>query len=260
MRNNSVSTKGFTLVELIVVIVILAILATIAFLSFSSQSASARDSKRKTDLSNIASKINIGAANGSSLTSFVTTPSKKLTWGTNYLAGTWTSNLTYEAGDINFNQLGVNAGDFKDPLNYTYKMGATTAVGGAFQLASRIENDDNGNTTTSGAFLVGNYTQRKQTSTGTITAISTGSTIKITVSTPLVGFFKTWDTINTWGAANTCVVSSVSSDQSILTVTSCGATPANWDLLKIAAWDEISSLIAWVNSWSGVSNWSNPPY
>jgi prepilin-type N-terminal cleavage/methylation domain-containing protein len=46
--------KAFTLVELIVVIVILAILATIAFLSFSSQSASARDSTRLSDMSNIA--------------------------------------------------------------------------------------------------------------------------------------------------------------------------------------------------------------
>jgi prepilin-type N-terminal cleavage/methylation domain-containing protein len=75
---NTTSTKGFTLVELIVVIVILAILATIAFLSFSSQSASARDSKRKTDLSNIASKINIGAANGSALTSFVSGAANRL--------------------------------------------------------------------------------------------------------------------------------------------------------------------------------------
>ncbi|EKE28395.1 MAG: hypothetical protein ACD_3C00066G0002 [uncultured bacterium (gcode 4)] len=46
--------SAFTLVELIVVIVILAILATIAFLSFSSQSASARDSTRLSDMSNIA--------------------------------------------------------------------------------------------------------------------------------------------------------------------------------------------------------------
>ena len=46
--------RAFTLVELIVVIVILSILSTIAFLSFSSQSASARDSTRLSDMSNIA--------------------------------------------------------------------------------------------------------------------------------------------------------------------------------------------------------------
>jgi general secretion pathway protein G len=52
-------SKAFTLVELIVVIVILAILATIAFLSFSSQSASARDSTRLSDMSNIAKWLSV---------------------------------------------------------------------------------------------------------------------------------------------------------------------------------------------------------
>ncbi|EKE28016.1 MAG: hypothetical protein ACD_3C00111G0033 [uncultured bacterium (gcode 4)] len=52
-KTSVLNPRAFTLVELIVVIVILAILATIAFLSFSSQSASARDSTRLADLSNI---------------------------------------------------------------------------------------------------------------------------------------------------------------------------------------------------------------
>ncbi len=54
-----ISHSAFTLVELIVVIVILAILATIAFLSFSSQSASARDSTRLADMSNIDKWLNV---------------------------------------------------------------------------------------------------------------------------------------------------------------------------------------------------------
>ena len=53
---------AFTLIELIVVIVILAILATIAFLSFSSQSASARDSTRLADMSNIAKWLSVNYA------------------------------------------------------------------------------------------------------------------------------------------------------------------------------------------------------
>ena len=69
------TTSAFTLVELIVVIVILAILATIAFLSFSSQSASARDSKRKQDLSNISSKMNVALANGTKAFDLVSTVS-----------------------------------------------------------------------------------------------------------------------------------------------------------------------------------------
>lgn len=45
--------NAFTLIELIIVVVMLAILATIAFLSYSSQSASARDSTRLSDMTNI---------------------------------------------------------------------------------------------------------------------------------------------------------------------------------------------------------------
>lgn len=48
------STKGFTLVELLVVITIIAILATIGFTVFSGAGAKARDAKRKTDIDQIA--------------------------------------------------------------------------------------------------------------------------------------------------------------------------------------------------------------
>ncbi|EKE29362.1 MAG: hypothetical protein ACD_2C00185G0007 [uncultured bacterium (gcode 4)] len=213
------TTKGFTLVELIVVIVILAILATIAFLSFSSQSASARDSKRKTDLSNIASKVNIGAANGSALTSFVSGTSSKVT--NVVLAGTW-SPASYEAGEINFSQLGVNAEDFKDPFTKTsYKMGATSLVGWAFQLASRLENDDNGNTTTSGAFLVGNFSARaaSTTASGTSDSTTTAGTVTLTSN---IGLFKTWDYVQADSAA-ICKVDSVSADMAKIKLSGCTA-------------------------------------
>lgn len=58
-RTISKDIKGFTLVELIVVITILTILGTIAFLSLQGQSATARDSKRKTDLSSLSTKVSI---------------------------------------------------------------------------------------------------------------------------------------------------------------------------------------------------------
>lgn len=50
---------GFTLIELIVVVSILAILGTIAFVSFSGFSASARDSSRIADLSNITKALDV---------------------------------------------------------------------------------------------------------------------------------------------------------------------------------------------------------
>ena len=69
MRN---TRKAFTLVELIVVITILAILGTIAFISLQGYSADARNSKRSSDLGELVKTVSIGAANGSSLISYVT--------------------------------------------------------------------------------------------------------------------------------------------------------------------------------------------
>lgn len=65
------STRGFTIVELMTVIVILAIQASTSMSSFGSQSAAARDSKRKTDLSNLASKMNIAMAQGTTVLGLV---------------------------------------------------------------------------------------------------------------------------------------------------------------------------------------------
>jgi hypothetical protein len=47
-----------------------------------------------------------------------------------------------------------------------------------------MENDDQGNTTTSGAFIVGNYSARTQSLTqGTATATSTGLTMNLVLPT-----------------------------------------------------------------------------
>ena len=75
MISQKMTRKGFTLVELIVVITILAILATIAFLSFQGYSASARDSKRVSDLNSIVSKTSVLQANGTPLLAFIDTTS-----------------------------------------------------------------------------------------------------------------------------------------------------------------------------------------
>ncbi|MDD2908900.1 MAG: prepilin-type N-terminal cleavage/methylation domain-containing protein [Candidatus Gracilibacteria bacterium] len=235
------STKGFTLVELIVVIVILAILSTIAFLSFSSQSASARDSKRKTDLSNIASKMNISAAQGVAITNMITANhNQELTSGN--LAGTVANNTTITAGTLNFATLGINGADFADPLGDAYVAASTKYAGGVFQLASKIENDESGNPISSGAVLVGNYSAREiDSTTGTGTSTLTGTII---LNDALVGQFKTKDTI--LFNSNTGTISSVSADQKTIKVTGTSigiGDGLDIQLVGAAGTSEVSSLI-----------------
>ena len=54
LPNTKFNTKGFTLVELLVVIVILAILGVVGVTIFTGTQASARDAKRKADISSMA--------------------------------------------------------------------------------------------------------------------------------------------------------------------------------------------------------------
>jgi prepilin-type N-terminal cleavage/methylation domain-containing protein len=56
-NTGSLVRRGFTLIELIIVVTILAILATIAFTQFGSVSGTARDTKRRSDLSQIRDAI-----------------------------------------------------------------------------------------------------------------------------------------------------------------------------------------------------------
>ena len=53
MRINTIKNRGFTLIELLVVIGIIGILAAIIMVSFAGATASARDARRKTELSQI---------------------------------------------------------------------------------------------------------------------------------------------------------------------------------------------------------------
>ena len=260
------SKQGFTLVELIVVIVILAILATIAFLSFGSQSASARDSKRKTDLSNLASKMNIAMANGTTVLGLVGT-----TWDAKVqaakIAWTWTLNTgataDYAAADINFNVLWVAAWDFTDPMGaaYTYKIGATANAGSAFQLAATLENDSSGNAWKN-ALVVGNFSSRSVTSSsGIISSISTWSlTASITLPSTLIGTYKKNDWVNvySWTVNSTWYINNVSSDMASLSLTlnSNYTWATAWAIIRLGD-NEVAWLVKdrTVSTWA-VSNWS----
>ena len=57
MKTNKLSSKGFTIVELLIVIVIIGILATIGFVSFSSAQNKAKKSKAQSTVSQVKSKL-----------------------------------------------------------------------------------------------------------------------------------------------------------------------------------------------------------
>lgn len=183
------STKGFTLVELIVVITILVILGTIAFLNIGSFSASARDSQRTSDLNQINSQV-------------MTLQTKNATPYLNMLSGTVANTLTgtaaalggsgmtagvgfatslYNAGDINYPPLGIDSAKMSDPIKKVpYKMGATTYNGGVYELAASLEE-------TSTALVMGIY--RPRTTTVSATISSTGANNVVSLGSTGVGLF-----------------------------------------------------------------------
>ncbi|MDD5376613.1 MAG: type II secretion system protein [Candidatus Gracilibacteria bacterium] len=226
----SSNVKGFTLVELIVVITILVILGTIAFLNLGGMSASARDSKRKTDLSSIMSKITITQAGGASLTSLVTAVTAQQVTSVS-IAGNSTPGTAYSAGTPNFTALGMNANEFKDPDGTnSYKMGVTTLAGGALQLAATLETDTSGGTTKN-ALVSGTFKARTiaapdvSAAAAAGTAVSGSATdVNIAIGDADVGKFKTNDIILETGiCATTATVIAVSSDLKTLTVRCTGA-------------------------------------
>ena len=268
------SVKGFTLVELIVVIVILSILATIAFLSFTSQSASARDSKRKTDISGIVWKINVFLAQkgNSAATQLVTSDNKRQLTNPSIAWQASTSGTNYIAGKINYANLGVSSTDFmdsKDGNSYDYAFWVTTLQGTAYQLASKLEVDDSGNPITDGAYVMGSYTARWTGSTWiafwtwVYTNSSAPYTVTITLPSNMAGFFDTGDIIaNTWTMANTWVIKSISNGWvlTISTQVAWAATSFSWVVWISLAQQEVWGLIMSTKSGTGIVTSARAPY
>lgn len=278
MKKYTASAKGFTLVELIVVIVILAILATIAFLSFSSQSSAARDSKRATDLSSIASKINVAQAQGTAVLSMVDDSTDKSLANWYIIAGFGWADLktawAYKAGKINYTALGIKGEDFKDPSGNEYPIGATSKCWQVFHLAAKVENDKDWNPSETGSILNGNYAPRDITAAWKTIAIDSWIA---SVEGVVVWYFRVWDKINVWpdeawldSETTTCYIKSISSDKTKLTlVTALTGWSACWAatdvVARIAIWTtgattEAHALIEWKDWTTPVTDWVNAPY
>ncbi len=258
-------TKGFTLVELIVVIVILGILATIAFLSFGSQSASARDSKRVTDLSNIVSKVQVTLTTGANILSLVDGNTNAITVA-GKLGGNDVTALdalgTYQGWVVKYSALGINAADFSDTVAGVATPYALAAVanGGtnAFQLAAKLENDSNGNPSENGATLKWNYSPRAAVLTWTATwTVTQGSTatlfnVKITdTNSPVIGFFRTKDTITLDGQP--CTINSTAKTLDSFVASCTGTAPALTDDIILFAADV--SWLVWAASTATTPGW-----
>lgn len=99
--------KGFTLVELIIVITILVVLATIAFITLGDYPVQSRDSKRISDIANIAKKVSIITADGN-------IKHKELT--KQATADTTVSGYKIYAWDIDFKNLKESEKAFAGPL------------------------------------------------------------------------------------------------------------------------------------------------
>lgn len=235
------TTKGFTLVELIVVITILAILGTIGFLSLQGYSANARDSKRTSDLRTIVSTYNTKQTEGISYFNLVTTVAAKVL-ASNSIAGKTPGATEYTAGKPNYLALGINSGNFMDPNNVDYPVGATTLDGSAFQVAAKLENGG-----TSMALVQGNYISRTQSAvTATNTVTTTSPTIVIGAAD--VGKFKKGDTVvgvTTIVLPGSTTITNISGDGLTLTLSANPTTgaAAGAGTIQLAA-SETAGLIA----------------
>ena len=109
---------AFTLVELIVVITILAILATVAFISFGGQTSKAKNAKVTSDLSQLASKVNLLAVNWEATVKDIydstnTLPNNKVT-GTGAGLLIDSTGVNYGVSKVNFFKLKEKQENFQD--------------------------------------------------------------------------------------------------------------------------------------------------
>lgn len=237
--------KGFTLVELIVVITILAILGTIAFISLGSYTADARNAKRTEGVGKLASAVDNGTISGTPIMAFVVTTGSELSnislAGTGTMNSSGTQSGSYNAGDPNGSALNINEDQFADPQTTDkYKMAVTSLVGGAFQVASILE-DAAGNK----AKVVGSFNQR--TVAASAASGSTTGTNKFKISDlALINYYKAGDEVDlltaSTGTGETATIAGVSTDGQTLTLTADLAFSTVDDIALNA--DESTGLIA----------------
>lgn len=215
IKNN----KWFTLVELIIVITILAILATLAFLAFQSYSWDARDSKRKSDISQIKTSISLKATSWIKYTDLVLEDNNSASWTWNLAiqwyadyATSWLDEVSYKVWKTNFQTLWIDEKAFKDTLvDKDYVLWAVnTGSTNAYQLAATLEN-----WWSKIAYVSWDYSPRQSIAVSWSVISDNQTTLESNVF-----LFKVWDYItNGNSTSEVWNILSVSPDTKTLTVT-----------------------------------------
>ncbi|MDP2103845.1 MAG: prepilin-type N-terminal cleavage/methylation domain-containing protein [Candidatus Gracilibacteria bacterium] len=160
------NSLGFTLVELIVTITILAILGTFGFMAFSGFQKDARDGKRITNVSTIASAFDINMAAGKLINTSETST------GYNIVITGSTFTMTGYYGQVNntlLNSLKIYSKDITTTTDYPYSY-SYFPTEKKYQISSFLENSSNlptamyfidqvyAETSTGYVFVKGNFT------------------------------------------------------------------------------------------------------
>jgi len=139
LKNKRKIFRGFTLIELLVVIVILGVLVTIGLTSFISSQARGRDTKRKSDLKQISTALELYY---SDYGVYPTDSSGKILGCPSSGAGTacvWGSTTT-EFTDGKTTYMRIVPADPSDGYNYYYRTVTVGSANQGFQLFARLEN------------------------------------------------------------------------------------------------------------------------
>lgn len=138
MKTNKTNQKGFTLIELIIVMIILGVLMTIGINAFRSSQMKGRDSKRKAELKNVASALEL-YNNDYGEYPDDNAVGEIVACGTGTSVCGWGSAFEDQNDTLYMARLPKDA---RSGYNYVYDVGVANGKNVSFQLYARLENTD----------------------------------------------------------------------------------------------------------------------